>query len=415
MKALTLLLFVAVLTGCGKQHDPQEVKPLVSVKVARIERADVPIFVTAPATIYPKEQASIASRLTAPIRKLSAHKGDSVDAGQVLIQLENRDVAAQRDQAKAALDDAEASLKKTVSGTLPADVERARREVDTGRAALDQAQKNDDRRRSLFAQGAIPQRDLLTADTELSIAKSNFETAQRSLDLLVNQSRGSDIEIARARVAQAAARLAEANTNLQFAEITAPFRGTITDQLLYPGDMAKPDSPIFTMMDLSTVTARAQVPDARVAEIERGQICKFGSGDEKSAALEGRVTVVSRSVDSARRTVEVWCEIDRPPVSLRAGLFGSLNIQTSTLVNALTVPIEAVQRQEGTQSGTVLVVDESHTAHQKVVVVGATHAGRIVVEKGLEANDPIVTEGGYGTADGTAVRVVSEAAAGSKR
>jgi multidrug efflux pump subunit AcrA (membrane-fusion protein) len=103
----------------------------------------------APATIFPREQASIAARVTARILRLNAKKRDYVKAGQTLALLENRDLIAQRDSARASVTDAEASLQKVKGGTLPAEIEHARGQVTIARAALNQAQKNYDRRKDL--------------------------------------------------------------------------------------------------------------------------------------------------------------------------------------------------------------------------------------------------------------------------
>ena len=109
--------------------------------------------------------------MTAPIRELRVKKGDSVHAGEMLAVLDNRDTQAQLEDAHAQLADAEANLQKTVSGTVPGDIERARGQLDMTQAALSQAQKNYERRSQLFKEGVIPNRDLLQAQTDLAQAR----------------------------------------------------------------------------------------------------------------------------------------------------------------------------------------------------------------------------------------------------
>ena len=135
--------------SCGAAPEEPAPKPLVTVKLAKAETADIPITVTSPATIFPREQANITARLTAHIRELRAHKGDAVRAGQILALLENQDLAAQRNEAIASVADAQASLEKVAAGTLPSDIERARGQVATAEAAYQQAQKIYDRRKQL--------------------------------------------------------------------------------------------------------------------------------------------------------------------------------------------------------------------------------------------------------------------------
>lgn len=415
MKFITLIFCAAMICSCNRAREDPPEKPVVKVKVSRASVADVPQIVTAPATIYAREQATVSARITAPIRELRARKGDNVGAGQVLALLENRDLTAQREEAQAALSDAEANLQKTQTGTVPADVERGRGQVETTRAALDQAQKNYDRRRRLFEQGAIPQKDLLQTETELATAKANFEVAQKSLDLLQRQSATGDVAMARARVEQARARLNGATANLQYTDLRSPFQGVVTEQFQYPGDMAGPATPTYTIMDLSVVTARGQVPERSAAAVHRGQMCAFASGDDNIPGVKGKITVVNRAVDPARRTVEVWCEIANPPAAFRAGVFGSLSVETASIKGAIVVPIAAVQVNEGTETGVSIVVDDKRIAHRKDVQIGVRQQDRIQIRSGLQAGELVITEGGYALPDGTEVQMASDGSQGTKK
>ena len=397
-----LLFFLVILMSCAHPEDEAAKKPVVAVKTALAEGASVDLVLREPATIFPREQANITPRLSGVIRELKARKGDHVAAGAVLATLENRDLAAQREEAQAMLADAQANLEKTRRGTLPTDIERARGQVATSRALLNQAQTVYDRRKALFDQGAIPNRDLLVSETDLSTAKTNFAVATKSLELLEQQSQGQDIRMAEARVAQATSRLDNVAAQLQYAEIRAPFTGFITEQFQYVGDLAQPSAPIFTLVDLAVVSARAQVPEAEAARVKLGQACQFLSGETN--AIEGRVGVINRAVDSQRRTVEMWCEITRPPASLRAGAFGSVTFSTGHLANTVLVPVGALQLEEGTRKGTLLVVDDKGVAHRREVEVGELQGEKRVVLSGVKAGERIVIEGGYELPEGTAVK-----------
>ena len=173
MRTLTSLCLCLFISGCAHQ-DEVSPKPMVDVKVARAEVADIRISVRASATVFPREQASLAPRIIAPIRELRVRKGDSVSPNQLLALLENRDIIAQRQEAAAALEDATANLQKLSAGTLPTDIERARGQLAASEAVLNQAQKLYDRRNELFKQGAIPARDLLISQTELANARANY-------------------------------------------------------------------------------------------------------------------------------------------------------------------------------------------------------------------------------------------------
>ncbi len=404
MRYSSVLLLCVFLGGCAHEEDPPA-KPVVAVKVARAETADIKVTVRAPATLFPREQANVSARITAPISELRARKGDAVRAGQVLALLENRDVVAQRQEAHASVSDAEANLGKLSAGTLPTDIERARGQLMLSQAALNQAQKYYERRSELYKQGAIPGRDLLASETDLAQAKANYEVSKKALELLEGQSREKDLEIARSRVQQAKARLAATEAQLQFTELRSPSAGVITEQFLYPGDMAKPEAPVFTVMDLSTVVARAQVPETDAVRIRTGQACSFEATDGTSSG-SGRVTVVNKAVDMARRTVEVWCEMPNPGTKLRAGVFGNVSVVTGAVQNATLVPLAAVQFVEGTRTGAVYTVDAQKIAHKKDVETGETAERKVEIRKGVAAGEVVIVEGGYGLPDGTQVNIL---------
>jgi multidrug efflux pump subunit AcrA (membrane-fusion protein) len=405
MKPHILLPFTLLgLAGCGSQEEPPP-KPVVEVKIAKADVAEVRITVRAPAYVFAREQANINARITAPIQKLLVRKGDDVAAGQVLAQLDNRDLLAQRAEAMAAVTDAEANLQRVTSGTLPTDVERARGEAASTEAALNQAQKFYERRRQLFEQGAIPQRDLLLSETELAQAKANHEVAARALDLLQNQSRDKDILMAKSKVEQAQARLALIKAQLDFAEIRSASAGTVTEQFMFPGDMAKPDAPIFTVMDLTVAVARAQIPEAEAAGVRAGETCTFVPADAAGTSFDGRISVVNQAIDPARRTVESWCEIPNSKRALRAGAFGQVLIVTGVVPKSVVVPSAAVQFVEGANKGVVMVASEKGVAVKKEVETGEVFDGKVRIKSGLAAGESVIVLGAYGLTEGTQIRL----------
>ncbi|HEX5080555.1 MAG TPA: efflux RND transporter periplasmic adaptor subunit, partial [Blastocatellia bacterium] len=214
-----------------------------------------------------------------------------------------------------------------------------------------------------------------------------------------------DIQIAQSRIEQARAKLAEIDAQIEFTEIRSAFAGVITEQMMYTGDMAKPDAPIFTVMDLSVAIARAQLPEADGGKVRQGQACKFTPADARDASLSGRISVLNQAVDPQRRTVEAWCEIPNPQRGLRAGVFGSLIITTGAASQSVAVPVSAVQFAEGSKKGVVMIVDDKLIAHRKEVETGEVVEGKARIVGGLNGGETIIIEGGYGLPDGVEVRV----------
>lgn len=405
MKRFLLGLSVLGLTACSKSDTAKEETPIVAVRVAVVKRADIPIITKGPATIFPKQQANVTSRITARIKELRVGKGVNVLAGETLAVLENQDLIAQRDESTSAVEDASATLQKTLVSTLPADLARAKAQMDSAEATLDQAQKNLERRQRLFDKGAISSKDLLQSQTDHTMAQASLASAKESFEVISKHSK-QDVRIAQSRVGQAKARLMAATASLEYSKIQAPFSGTITEQFLYPGDMVAPSTPIFTVMDISKFIARAQIPEADAVSVRSHDTCRFLAGDANRTPWHGRITVINAAVDLARRTVETWCEISPPFDGLKAGLFGTLEVQTALIRDALTVPASAVEFQEGTNHGSIVVVDGNDIAHVRNVEVGPQRIGDdVYVKTGVKSNDRVIVEGNYGLSDGTHVRV----------
>ncbi len=400
----TLILALLALLGCAPPEEDAEPEMVVKVRTAQATLQDIEQVVSAPATIFPRSEAKVASKLTAPIARLGARKGDRVTQRQTLAWLSAADLDAQLAEAKAQVTDAQATLEKTSTGTLPADVERAQGEVERTASALEQAKLIFERRQSLVAEGALPERDLLIARTQFEQAQTAQRVAQRSLELLKGQSRRQDIRIAESRLVQAEARVDLVEAQLAFARVESPSAGFITEQFLYPGDMARPDAPIFTVMDLSVAVARGQFPEESAGQLRSQQVCRFVSLDDPAAARSGKLTVVNQAVDAARRTVEAWCEIPNTGGEIKAGVFGEVTVITGQHPQAVTVPLAAIEFERDRSFGIVWSVGDDHRVHEHRVQVGVVAGATVEILEGIEVGQTVVVEGGYGLSEGLTVR-----------
>ena len=404
MKRILILSLVAVLAGCHSAEPDK--KPVVDVKVQRAVVQDVPLVVSGPATIFGKSEAKIASRITAPIASLLVHKGDSVKAGQTLAVLSNADLRAQSADAGATVLNAQANLQRTQAGSVPAELSQARADLEVKTSAYSLAKKVSARRQELFAQGAIPGRDAQISQADEVQAKANYDAAETRLTLIEQQTSGADVKIAQSNVAQARARQQLAAANLSFTQLRSPMNGTVTEQTMFPGDMANPSVPIFAVADLSSVVARAQIDADQSVSVRSGQPCSFELKTDAGADIpkrQGKITVVTQAVDPARHTVEVWCEIPNADHVLKSGIFGSVRIAVGQAANAVVIPSSAIEFEEGTSSGKVFTVDAQKVAHLRKVQGVLLNDTQVRVLSGLSAGEMVISTGEYGLPDGTSV------------
>lgn len=403
MKRLTFsLLTVFLIAGCKSEKEP-DAKPVVDVSVQKATATDVSLIVYAPATLFGKAEAHITPRITAAVQQLLVHKGDNVRKGQLLAVLDQHDLAAQRADAAAGVSNAAASLQKTQVGSIPVALTQARGDAAAKKAALDLAQKVVQRRQQLLADGAISGKELETSRAQLAQAKAEYDASQKNLDTLEQHTSADDLRIAQSTLAQSQAREALASANLSFASLRSPFDGTITEQNVFPGDLANPGSSLLTVADLSSAVARAQVSAGDASVVKVGQACSFALRQGDSSKHFGRISAVTQAVDPARRTVEVWCEIPNNDGRLKAGLFGDVQINVGTAPNTVVLPSSAVEFQEGTEKAKAYVVDSQNVAHVRDITAKPLDDSHVRVLSGLHAGETIIISGEYGIPDATKV------------
>ena len=400
-----LVLACLVAAGC-RSGDDQAAKVVANVSVAKAASKDVPLVVSAPATVFGKSEAHISARITASIQKVLVHKGEPVKAEQVLAVLDQRDLQAEQVDAAAGAQSAEASLQRMEHATIPLQVTQARGDLAAKKAALSLATKVYERRKKLLAEGAISVRELEMSQAELAQAQANFDAAQVNLEAVESHTSIEDLQMAKNALAQSRARESLAAANLSFAEIRSPFTGTVTDQLVFPGDLANPGTQMFTIADMSAAVARAQVDPDQISMVRIGQSCAFQTNNGEGLARQGRISTINQAVDPARRTVEVWCEIPNRDGALKSGLFGSVAISVGTAPHAIVIPASAIEFEEGTQNGKVYVVDDQRIAHIRKVSAVQISDSEVHVLSGLSAGELVITQGEYGLPDDTHINPV---------
>jgi len=174
----------AVLVACGPKEE--EAKPVVPVEVAPAIRGSIRHIVTADAVLYPRDQANIVPKISAPVRRFLVNRGDHVKQGQLLAVLENRDLAGAAQASKAQYEQAQSNYRNTSAASVPEEITKAQADVDAARQSLDAAKKLLDSRQQLLTEGALPRKSVDEAQVAYTQAKGQFDTAQQHLQALQN-------------------------------------------------------------------------------------------------------------------------------------------------------------------------------------------------------------------------------------
>src|SRR5262245_32732756 len=132
------VLFLFLISSCSaKKEEPESEEHVVTVDVAPVLSSPISLKVTADALLYPFQQAAIVPKIAAPVKKFYVERGARVRAGQLLAELENRDLAGAVAESQAAVAQADANYQTLSRGTLPEDMQKAEADVRTAKDAMD--------------------------------------------------------------------------------------------------------------------------------------------------------------------------------------------------------------------------------------------------------------------------------------
>ena len=169
---------------------------------------------------------------------------------------------------KGALDQAQAAYDTTTRATLPEDLTKAETDAKSAHEALNAEQKLYDSRENLFKQGALPRKDLDQAAVALVQARAQTELADQHLASLRAVGQQATVKSAAGQLASAQGKYQGAAAQLSYTEIRSPIDGVVTDRPSYQGETPAQGTPILTIMDVSSVIARAHIPQDQAALLE---------------------------------------------------------------------------------------------------------------------------------------------------
>jgi len=369
-----------------------EVVPVVTVDVAPVLSAEIQRIVRADAVLYPIQQAAIAPKISAPIRRFYVERGAHVRAGQLLAELESQDLTGAAKESEAAFALAEATYQTTARATLPQEGQKAELDVRVAKDTLDAAQAVFDNRQRLFTEGAIAQKDVNDAQVNLSQARNQYEIAQKRFQDLQGFGREQALKAATAQRDAARGRYEAAQAQLGYARITSPIDGVVTDRPQYTGESVASGSPIVTVMDVSQIVARAHLAPGEAAELKLGGDASVIGPD--GAPIPGKVTQVSPALDATGTTVEVWIQVSNTDGRSKPGASHRVELIARTVPNAMVIP-EAAVLTGSSGSTSVMVIDSENKPHKEEVTLGIHDSGKVQVTNGLQNGQRVVTVGAF--------------------
>jgi multidrug efflux pump subunit AcrA (membrane-fusion protein) len=379
------------------------------VQVAPVEKTTIQHTITTQAILFPRAQAAIVPKITAPVQKYLIKRGSPVHAGELLAVLENRDLAAAVQDTQGTYKQQQATYEATTRAGLPEEIQKAEADAQQSLQALDAQEKIFQSRQQLFEQGALPRKELDQSRVDVITARNQSAIAKQHLEKLQAFGKQQELKAAEGQLESAKGKYLGAQAQLGYSEIRTPIDGVVTDRPLYPGEMAAAGTPLLTVMDLSTVIAKAHIPQSDAAALnvgDKGTITVPGIDEP----IEGKVTVVSPALDPNSTTVEIWLESKNPKHALKPGTSVQLSLTAQTVKDALVVPASAiVTTPDG--ATVVMVAGADGLAHQTAVKVGIRNGDDAQILEGVTANDTVISSGAFGLPDKTKIKIETAPAA----
>src|SRR5271157_1280414 len=402
VSAATLGLVALFLVSCSKKEE--EPQPVVTVQTAAAQRGQIQQIISAEAILFPHDQAAITPKVVAPVKTFYVNRGSRVHRGQLLAVLENRDLAAAEVENKGAYEQAQATYGLETSSALPEEWQKAEFDLKAAKESYAAQQKVYDSRRVLFQEGALPRKELDSSAVVLIQAKAQYEIAEKHLAALQSSGKQQQMKSAQGQLTSAKGKYEGAAAQFAYTEIRSPIDGVVTDRPTYPGETPAPGTPLLTIMDASSIVARAHIPQNDASVLKPGDATITAPGDIR---VSGKVTLISPALDPNSTTVEVWIEAANPDDRLRPGTTVSVQIVAQTINDAIFVPASALLKTPEGES-TVMIVSKDR-AHQVSVETGIRQGDRVQIAKGLSGGETVIVSGSYGLPDNTRVKIAEAA------
>jgi multidrug efflux pump subunit AcrA (membrane-fusion protein) len=343
--------------------------------------------------------------------------GAFVRAGQTVAQVRATGQQAGLAQAQAGVAQANAGIAQAQATVATADagVRAARAQRQAAQAQLDLAMDQYRRQQPLYRDSILSALEFRGVESQVASARATVAQADAGIAQAQGQLRASQQGVVAARAGASASQavVRGAQAQLGNTRIVAPFSGVVQERLMGPGELASPGMPVVRLVaGGGAVKVTAGVPERYAGEIEVGTPVQITPAAGATEARGGRVTFVGVAVDEQTRTFPVEIALDNADGALKPAMVVRLGLSRDVLQGAITVPQQAVIRDERGASVMVAVAGPGGrvVAERREVQLGPTSGDQIVLAAGVSSGDRIIVSGQASLAEGDRVRVTERRA-----
>jgi len=393
-----VVLIAAILTGCGSDKPVQAGAggpPATPVSVVTAVREVLPVEVHAVGTVEPYRTVQVKSQIAGELVGVRFTEGGVIQQGDLLFEIDPRPYQDALRQAEAAVAKDEALLLQ------------AQANLGRDKAQLKTAQADAGRYEELLKQG-------ITARNQYDQVRSTFEAQGESV-----RADQAAIESARASVDSDRAAIERAKLDLSYCAIHSPINGRAGNLLVHAGNYVKAngDTTLVVINQIEPVFVSFGVPEQYLSEIRaRSAGAKLPVEatlkDDPARRVRGSLTVIDNTVDATTGTIKLKAVFANAGRLLWPGQFVNAVLRLSA-AEATVVPAEAVQA--GQQGQFVYVVKKDQTVEPRLVAAGRTVDGKVVLEKGVQPGETVVTDGQLRLYPGARIQAVPAAKIDSRK
>ena len=384
---LLLYAFWPELTGADVE-DPREIDVEVSdaranIEVIVVQPVEFPLRSEATGHLAPWRRTEISAEASGVVLERPIEEGQYVEAGDLLLRLDNRDEQIELEEAEAAVLKARADY--AVNQSASEDVAPA----DT--AALATARDAYGKARAAFDEG------LLTR-LELRDYRRRFEAQE----ILAGQQR-SEVQAVNWGLAQAEQQLDRARLALSRTRVVAPFRGRVADLEVETGQSVAAGAKLLLLLEDDRMKVDVDVLEADVIRLAERATVQVQVPNFENAMLSGSIYSINPSIDPATGMGRVTVSLPNPGGRLLSGLFANVALETGRLSDRLVVPANALLVRQGRD---LVFTVQGGRAYWTYVTTGARSGDEVEIVEGLAAGDTVAVAGQFALSHDAPVDIV---------
>ena len=406
-RTLLLLLLAGIIAFILVRVSGRQ--PVAKISAMRPARDNIISSVSSNGKVEPIAPFSIRAQLDTFVQKVHVSEGQNVKKGQLLLELNVKEAAAQLALAKSKLLRAEDDLRSAKAGGRADEAARVSGDLAKAQADRDRLQRNHDSLERLLSQGAATKDELATNDLALLKAQSEvsrLQAAKQEFDRQSNldSSRGSF------GVQQALSDVAALEDKVRQGRIVAPSDGTLYAMPVKAGDFVKTGDLLMEMADLHQVRVRAFIDEPEMGTLEVGQPVKITWDALPNRVWQGKTEVIPKQVVArgSRSVGELLCSVGNDKLELLPNTNVNVRINSKERQNVVAVPRGAVESIGGQKF--VFIVKEGVSKsilEKRLIQVGIADATNYEVISGLNQGELVALPGDVDFKDAMIVRVVN--------